>query len=106
LGNVVDPNKMVADHGPDAFRYFLFREVPFGSDGDFSEKSLVTRFNAELANNLGNLVQRTTTLLIKNFEGGIPEMTTVPSLIGNVQELISLYENDVKRLAFGDALDR
>ncbi len=106
LGNVVDPNKMVANHGADAFRYFLFREVPFGSDGDFSEKNFVTRFNAELANNLGNLLQRTTTLIVKNFEGKIPPVKATPSFAGDFAEIVRGFDADIDRLAFGDALDR
>lgn len=73
LGNVVDPNKMVEKYGADAFRYYLFREVPFGEDGDFSEEALINRHNSELADSLGNLVNRILVLVEKNFEGLIPE---------------------------------
>ncbi len=72
-GNVVDPVKMADDYGVDVFRYFLFREVPFGVDGDFSEKALVVRYNTELANDLGNLLNRTLTMLEKYFEGKVPQ---------------------------------
>ena len=50
LGNMVDPNAMVEKYGVDALRYFLFREVPFGPDGDFSEQALINRINTDLAN--------------------------------------------------------
>ena len=53
-GNVVDPNKMVDEFGADAFRYFLFREVPFGQDGDFSVPAMITTINSDLANGIGN----------------------------------------------------
>jgi methionyl-tRNA synthetase len=71
LGNVVDPNEMIERYGADAFRYFLFREVPFGLDGDFSEKALVNRVNTDLANDLGNLLSRFLTMADKYFRGVI-----------------------------------
>jgi methionyl-tRNA synthetase len=72
-GNVVDPYAMVREFGADAFRYFLLREVPFGHDGDFSREALIGRINSDLANGLGNLLNRTLTL-IERFAGGrIPE---------------------------------
>ena len=72
-GNVVDPNKMVEAFGVDAFRYFLLREVPFGQDGDFSETAITARINSELANDLGNLLSRTLTMIERSTEGKIPQ---------------------------------
>jgi methionyl-tRNA synthetase len=71
-GNVVDPFEMVDLYGADAFRYFLLREVPFGVDGDFSEKALAGRINSDLANDLGNLLNRTLQMIEKNCDGKIP----------------------------------
>ncbi|CAM2905617.1 methionine--tRNA ligase [Helicobacter burdigaliensis] len=58
IGNVIDPKEVVETYGEDAFRYFILREVPFGQDGDFSQKALIERINADLSNDLGNLLNR------------------------------------------------
>jgi methionyl-tRNA synthetase len=73
LGNVIAPEHLVTTYGVEASRYFLLREVPFGNDGDFSHTALVTRINAELANNLGNLVQRTLSMINKNCDAKVPQ---------------------------------
>ena len=73
-GNVVDPNKMINEFGADAFRYFLLREVPFGQDGDFSERAMARRTNSDLANGIGNLLSRTLTMIDRNCGGTIPDV--------------------------------
>ncbi|RMH35375.1 MAG: methionine--tRNA ligase [Nitrospirae bacterium] len=71
-GNVVDPYAVVQEYGVDAFRYFLLREVPFGQDGDFSITALIERYNAYLANGIGNLFSRTLTLVERYCQRQIP----------------------------------
>ncbi|MEC9236418.1 MAG: methionine--tRNA ligase, partial [Pseudomonadota bacterium] len=75
LGNVISPYDLIEKYGVDASRYFMLREVPFGNDGDFSDEQAVTRINAELANGLGNLAQRTLSMIFKNCDGTIPAVT-------------------------------
>jgi methionyl-tRNA synthetase len=73
LGNVVDPMELAELFGVDALRYFLLREVSFGQDGSYSPEAIVTRVNADLANNFGNLVQRCLSIIAKNCAGRIPQ---------------------------------
>jgi len=86
LGNVIDPNRVVDAYGADAFRYFVLREVPFGLDGDFSMATFVTRFNTELANDLGNLLSRVLTMIGKYFDGRIPNAGTGQPLDGELRD--------------------
>lgn len=73
LGNAVSPHDLVVEFGLDQTRYFLMREVPFGNDGNFSRERMVTVINSELANNIGNLVQRTLSMVAKNCDGKVPQ---------------------------------
>jgi methionyl-tRNA synthetase len=72
VGNVIDPFALVGHYGLDPLRYFLLREVPFGQDGNYSHEAIVARINADLANDLGNLAQRSLTMIGKNCDGSIP----------------------------------
>ena len=73
VGNVIDPIALVDEFGVDAVRYFLLREVPFGQDGSYSEESIIGRINSDLANELGNLAQRSLSMVNKNLDGVVPQ---------------------------------
>jgi methionyl-tRNA synthetase len=91
VGNVVDPMTMLETYGRDAVRYFFLREVPFGQDGNYSHEAIVQRMNADLANGIGNLAQRSLSMIAKNCGGVLPEIK-------------ALSEEDRKILADTDAL--
>ncbi len=73
LGNIVDPVTIVEQYGVDALRYFMLREISFGLDGDYSQAALIKRLNSDLANDIGNLLHRTLTMIEKYFEGSVPD---------------------------------
>jgi len=73
LGNVLDPMTLTAHYGVDALRYFFLREVPFGRDGSFSDEAIVNRVNADLANDIGNLAQRSLSMIAKNCDEALPQ---------------------------------
>ena len=73
VGNVVDPIALVDEFGLDQVRYFLLREVPFGQDGSYSEDAIIGRINTDLANELGNLAQRSLSMVNKNLDGVVPQ---------------------------------
>jgi methionyl-tRNA synthetase len=72
VGNVIDPFALAKAYGVDPLRYFFLREVPFGQDGNYSHEAIVNRINADLANDLGNLAQRSLTMVARNFAGVLP----------------------------------
>jgi methionyl-tRNA synthetase len=73
VGNVIDPFALAKAYGVDPLRYFFLREVPFGQDGNYSHEAIVNRINADLANDLGNLAQRSLTMVARNFSGVLPQ---------------------------------
>jgi methionyl-tRNA synthetase len=108
LGNVIAPSQLVETYGLDQTRYLLMAEVPFGNDGDFSHGSAVRRVNADLANGIGNLAQRTLTLIQKNCDGTVPapgEFTSEDkALLATADTLLPTLYANLRLQAFHDVL--
>ena len=109
LGNYRDPREYIQEYGVDAIRYYLLREVPFGSDGQFSEELLLTRYNTDLANILGNLVNRSLSMLTKYFDGIICKSETETEFDQDLINTVISTKNKVKdfmeKLEIPEALD-
>ncbi len=109
LGNTIDPVKLVEKFGLDQTRYFLLREVPFGNDGDFSNRAMVNRVNAELANGLGNLAQRSLSIIAKNCDGNLPVPGAFTAedeaLLGQAKALLGTVREALDQQQFHDALE-
>lgn len=102
VGNVVDPYDLVDAFGLDAVRYFLLREISYGQDGSYSAESIIGRKNADLANDYGNLVQRSTSMVVKNLGGVVPEVAEA-DLTEADRELLELADGLLNRVrAFVD----
>jgi len=103
VGNVIDPFALVEAYGVDQLRYFFLREVPFGQDGNYSHEAIVNRINADLANDLGNLAQRSLTMVARNFAGVLPTpaafsaadqaiLTAADAMIGKARDVMTTQQ--------------
>jgi len=109
LGNVIDPNEIIKTYGIDTLRFFLLREVPFGNDGDFSKKSLQRRMNNDLANDLGNLVQRVLTIINKNLDGKLSKIKQIKENDKKIyeypEELLKNIEKNYEKQEFHKVIE-
>lgn len=109
FGNVIDPKEVTEIYGRDQIRYFILREISFGSDGDFSKERLVERINSDLANSLGNLFQRVLSMVAKNV-GHVPVLSEVTeddkAYIAQFDMIIADVRHEMEHLQFHKALER
>ncbi len=105
LGNVIDPNELVDEFGVDATRYLLLSQFPFGQDGDIKRSLFKEKYNADLANNLGNLVSRVTNMIEKYTDGVIPKDVKSPIYFEHVGERIEKLEFDMVLRELWQAVD-
>ena len=109
LGNVIEPRKLAETYGLDQIRYFLLREKPFGSDGSMSHPAIVSRINVELANDLGNLAQRTLSLVARNCRGMLPASGDITEddmvLLTAADSLLEAVRINIDRQTFHEGLE-
>ncbi len=109
VGNVIAPQEMIEKYGLDPLRFFLLREVAFGQDGDFSHDAMVRRMNSDLANDIGNLAQRSLSMIAKNCEGKVPAHGAFTdadnALLGKARGLLPLVRDEMDVQAFHKALE-
>ncbi len=109
LGNVIEPRKLAATYGLDQIRYFLLREKPFGTDGSMSHPAIVSRINVELANDLGNLAQRSLSLIARNRGGLLPARGAATgddaALLAAAEALVDILRVNIDRQTFHEGLE-
>ena len=112
LGNVIDPFALIDEFGVDPVRYYCLREVSFGQDGDWGREKFVNRNNADLANNFGNLAQRSLSMIQKNFGGVLPAQDTtgadrelVERTVGGIRKMAEAMDAQLIHEATGELVD-
>ncbi|MCC7260363.1 MAG: methionine--tRNA ligase [Alphaproteobacteria bacterium] len=109
VGNVIDPIALVNEFGLDPVRYYMMREVPFGNDGNYARASMINRINSDLANNVGNLSQRTLSMIQKNCDAKVPEHGAFTpednALLDGAYALLSKLRAHVEKQEFHFVLD-
>ena len=105
LGNVIDPNALVERYGSDAVRFFLFAGTPFDQDGDFSREQMILSVNANLANNLGNLLNRTLNLVVKNCGGVVPNSNPEHDLREKANAIHAVVQQFMAQLEFAKTIE-
>ena len=105
-GNIIDPYEIVNSYGLDQIRYFLFREVPFGNDGDFSKDSIYSRINADLSNNLGNLIQRICSFINKNCQSNVQNFFNIENADKKLFELSRIKFQSYKNFFDKQEIDK
>src|SRR5262245_62845883 len=105
VGNIVRPDNLVADFGADALRYFLLREMAFGQDASFSDEAFLTRYNADLANDLGNTVSRVAALCRQSYGGTPPEASRDNELVAAAETALAEWGSALESFSFSRALE-
>ena len=108
-GNVINPLDLIQDYGVDPVRYYLMREMVLGHDASFSKESFITRYNSDLANDFGNLLSRVSTLINKNYEGIIPNVSDFSPLEIEIQhssrEVVKNFDSHMSNMAINEAIE-
>ena len=108
-GNVINPLDLIEDYGVDPVRYYLMREMVLGHDASFSKESFITRYNSDLANDFGNLLSRVSTLINKNYEGIIPNVSDFSTLEIEIQhssrEVVKNFDSHMSNMAINEAIE-
>ena len=108
-GNVINPMDLIDDYGVDPVRYYLMREMVLGQDANFTLKSFVNRYNSDLANDFGNLLSRISTLINKNYDGYMPEVSSLSDKEKRLKsisiELVKKFDNNMSRMSINEAIE-
>ena len=108
-GNVINPMDLIDDYGVDPVRYYLMREMVLGQDANFTLKSFVNRYNSDLANDFGNLLSRISTLINKNYDGYMPEVSSLGDEEKRLKsisiELVKKFDNNMSRMSINEAIE-